>query len=83
MIVDNNRAMNLCYAEAVRKGELPKGKMEVEITIGASGSVTQVNIDSPGFQDSAMADCTIRRVKNWKFPKFNGSPVPVSFPLIF
>ena len=82
VISDNNRSMNLCLVEAMRKGEIPKGKMEVEMTIGATGSVVSVRIDSPGFENSPMADCTVRRVKNWKFPKFNGSPVPVSFPYV-
>ena len=82
VISDNNRSMNLCLVEAMRKGEIPKGKMEVEMTIGATGTVQSVRIDSPGFENSPMADCTIRRVKNWKFPKFNGAPVPVSFPYV-
>lgn len=80
VISDNNRSMTLCLTEAMRKGEMPRGKMEVTLTIAANGGVTQVTI--AGFENSPMAECTIRRVKTWKFPKFNGTPVPVSFPYV-
>jgi hypothetical protein len=82
VITDNNRSMNLCLVEAMRKGESPKGKMEIEMTIAANGTVVKVEVASKGFDDSPMAECTMRRVKNWRFPKFNGKPVPVSFPVV-
>ena len=74
--------MKLCLVDAMRKGESPKGKMDVEMTIAANGTVVKVGIGSRGFDDSPMAECTMRRVKNWRFPKFNGKPVLVSFPVV-
>lgn len=82
VIADNNRSMGLCLTEATRKGESLKGKMEVQITIDASGSVTNAQILASKYKRSAMGSCTVRRVKGWKFPPFNGEPVTVAFPYV-
>jgi hypothetical protein len=82
VVNDNNTSMKLCYAEAARKGERLAGKMEVQLTIEASGDVTGADINTTQFKTSAMGQCTVRRVKTWKFPKFNGTPVTVVFPYV-
>lgn len=82
VIADNTRSMSLCIAEAARKGEKLVGKMDIALTIDATGDVSNVDIDSPQFKNSTMASCTIRRIKGWKFPKFNGAPVTVVYPYI-
>jgi TonB family protein len=82
VINDNNRSMSLCYGEAARKGEKLRGKMEVQITIDHGGNVTEVSIETAKFSGTTMGDCTMRRVKNWKFPKFSGEAVTVVFPYV-
>lgn len=82
VIQDNNGSMKLCFAEASRKGEKLTGKMEIEMTIDASGTVTDAKIMTDQFKNSVMGECTLKRVKSWKFPRFNGTPVTVAFPYV-
>lgn len=82
VVNDNNTSMKLCYAEAARKGEKLAGKMEVQMTIDPSGDVSGADINTPEFKTSTMGQCTVRRVKTWKFPKFTGQPVTVVFPYV-
>jgi outer membrane biosynthesis protein TonB len=74
--------LTLCFTESTRKGEKLSGKMEIEVTITADGSVSNVEIATTDFKKTVMASCTVRRVKNWKFPRFNGEPVVVVLPYI-
>lgn len=82
VIQENVNSMKLCFAEAARKGEQLSGKMEVQMTIAATGSVTDAAINTAQFRQSTMGSCTVKRVKNWKFPRFNGEPVTVVFPYV-
>lgn len=82
VVNDNNTSMKLCYAEAARKGEKLAGKMEVQMTIDPSGDVSGADINTAEFKTSTMGQCTVRRVKTWKFPKFTGQPVTVVFPYV-
>jgi hypothetical protein len=29
-----------------------------------------------------MASCAIKRIRNWRFPAFNGEPVTVTYPYV-
>jgi predicted Zn finger-like uncharacterized protein len=82
VISANSRAMSLCLAESVRKGEKLTGKMEIELTIEATGRVTEANISSSALRSTVMAACVLRRVKGWRFPRFAGEPVTVVYPYI-
>ncbi len=82
VISDNNRSMSLCLAEAMRKGESLKGRMDVELTIDAKGRVTEATIKDPDYARSSFGSCTVRRVLNWRFPRFDGDPVTVVFPYV-
>jgi predicted Zn finger-like uncharacterized protein len=82
VINDNSRSMSLCYAEASRRGQRMNGKMEIQITINAAGQVADVSIETPRFQRTPMGFCAAKRVKNWRFPRFNGEPVTVVFPYV-
>ncbi|MEK7703356.1 MAG: AgmX/PglI C-terminal domain-containing protein [Myxococcota bacterium] len=82
VISDSNRAMSLCFAEAMRKGEKLVGKMEIQLSIEATGQVIDAQIMTPQFRTSQMGACTLRRVKTWRFPRFNGEPVTVAFPYV-
>ncbi len=80
VVSQNSKSMQLCLEEAIKKGDKPPGRIEVEITIASSGAVSAVDV--PGYRTSTMGGCTMRRVKGWKFPRFNGQPVTVVFPYL-
>jgi hypothetical protein len=82
VINENSRSMKLCLEDAFKKGERVQGRMELEVDIAADGSVLAARVTSPQFRGSALASCTIRRVKGWRFPRFKGEPVTVTFPYV-
>lgn len=82
VITEKQNSMKLCLTEAARKGEKLSGKMEVQITIDATGRVIEAAINTEKYQGSSMGQCTVKRVMTWKFPRFNGDPVTVVFPYV-
>jgi outer membrane biosynthesis protein TonB len=53
--------------------------MEVELTIGASGSVRAVSIGG-SLRDRQVHSCVKRIAKTWKFPKPIGGCVRINVP---
>lgn len=82
VIERNYGSMRLCIAESLKKGEKLSGRMDVELTIVATGAVTDVLLPAVRFRNTAMGNCTQRTMKRWRFPRFNGEPVPVAFPFV-
>lgn len=82
VIGDKTESMSLCYAQSMKRGEIPKGRMDVELTISATGEVIDADITDRKFRNSSMGACTVKTVKRWRFPKFNGEPVTVTFPYV-
>jgi len=82
VIQKNHRSMSLCIAKGMKAGESIAGKMEVEITIAAAGRVIAAKISSPEFNGTALGNCTVKTVKRWRFPRFDGKPVTVQFPYV-
>ena len=82
VIAENKGSMSLCMAEAMKKGEALQGRMEVELTIGAAGKVSDAAIGTARFRTSTIGQCTVRTARRWRFPRFNGEPVTVIFPYV-
>ena len=82
VIGDSVRSLKLCVAEAARAGEKVDGRMEVEFTIHGSGKVTKVIVPMRAFKGTRMASCVQRTMRRWAFPRFNGEPVTVAYPII-
>lgn len=82
VIAEKQSSMKLCLTEAFRKGEKLNGRMDVQITIEATGKVTEAAINTAKYKNSSMGQCTVKRVATWKFPRFNGDPVTVEFPYV-
>src|SRR5690606_25912055 len=82
VINQNQRAMSLCISQSMKAGEKLSGKMEVEMQIAATGNVRSASISSARFSGSALGRCTVKTVKRWKFPRFNGQAVTVIFPYV-
>ncbi len=82
VINDNTRSMSLCISQSMKAGEKLTGKMEVEMSIMATGRVSSASIETARFKSSTIGQCTVKTVKRWKFPRFNGEPVTVIFPYV-
>jgi len=82
IIKEKNAAMSMCMNEALKRGEQLKGKMEIELTVQATGRVSQVGIPTKKFKNTYMAGCVSKRIKQWRFPRFRGEAVTVVYPYI-
>ena len=82
VISNNSLSIKLCLDQAMRKGEKPKGRLDIKVTIAPTGAVQDVAITTPRFNHSTMARCTKKRIRQWRFPPFEGDPIPVEFPYV-
>ncbi len=77
------RMVEDCYQRELKRNPKLAGKIEIEFTIGADGTVTQARIASNRMGVDDVAVCVVSRIQRWKFPKPSGGSVTVTFPFIF
>lgn len=82
VLQSNSASIGMCIAESSRANERLKGRMEVQIEIAPTGSVNGVSILTGAHQGTKMASCTTKRIRTWKFPRFNGAPLNVVMPFV-
>ena len=82
VLQSNSASIGMCIAESSRANERLKGRMEVQIEIATTGSVNSVSIVTGVHQGTKMASCTQKRIRTWKFPRFNGTPLNVVMPFV-
>nr|ADI21619.1 hypothetical protein [uncultured myxobacterium HF0130_06F04] len=76
------KAVQACYEKELKRDDSLSGKVEVEVTVGEDGKVSDVYIDD-ALGSSSLKGCIKSRVKRWRFPKPDGGEVTFSFPFIF
>src|SRR5690606_1622891 len=81
-VVNRERAaVTRCYeTEARRLGQAPRMRLDVEVTIGASGTVTSAIARGQGFGN--LTECIERSVRRWRFPA-SGGTTRTSIPFVF
>jgi hypothetical protein len=79
----NLGAVKACYQIEERSGSVGSGKAIVSLQIDSSGSVANVKVDAPAFQESHLPQCVGSRAKGWTFPKFTEGPKSFSYPFVF
>lgn len=81
-VVNRERAaVQRCYETAARmSGQAPRLRVDVDVTIGASGTVTSATARGPGFGN--ISECIERSVRRWRFPA-SGSSTQTSIPFVF
>lgn len=73
-----------CYETLLQRSPNANGKIKVNFTIAASGSVSATSINSDTIGDSAMAGCVTGKIQRWKFPNpRGGQQVQVTYPFVF
>ncbi len=73
-----------CYEQLLQRSPSASGKLAVNWTINAQGSVTSVRIGESTISDSQMKGCVTGRIQRWKFPDpRGGQTVEVSYPFTF
>lgn len=71
-------------AEAQRKLDpTTSGKLTLKWTVTINGRVIQVEVVSKEFEKTRFAQCVVRVVKTWLFPRHSGPAQVVTFPFKF
>lgn len=83
VVLANKAALRSC-ADAQRKVDpATSGKLVLRWVIGVDGRVTKVEVVSEEFKDTPFAQCVMRAVKTWQFPRHKRVGAPVTFPFRF
>jgi hypothetical protein len=81
VITRERPAVNRCWESELRRlGQAATVRLDVDLTIGGSGTVTSVT--TRGQSVGTLADCIERNVRRWRFPPTSGT-TQTSFPLVF
>ncbi|MCA9575778.1 MAG: GYF domain-containing protein [Polyangiales bacterium] len=81
-VVNNNRrALQTCYERAARgQANPPRARMDVNVTVGRSGTVTAVNATGNDF--GGLGSCIEQSVRRWRFPASSDGG-STRFPVVF
>jgi TonB family protein len=74
-----SKQVQTCYERGLKGNNLLQGSMEVELTIGASGTVRAVSVDGT-LRDRQVHSCVKRVARTWKFPRPTGGCVRINVP---
>lgn len=74
-----SKQVQTCYERGLKTNNLLQGSMEVELTIGASGTVKAVAV-SGTLNDAQVYSCVKRVARTWKFPRPTGGCVRINAP---
>jgi predicted Zn finger-like uncharacterized protein len=81
VITRERPALNRCWESELRRiGQAATVRLDVDLSIGGSGTVTSVT--TRGQSVGTLSDCIERNVRRWRFPPVSGS-TQTSFPLVF
>lgn len=76
--------MRGCYERALlRDPNVGGGKVSLEWTIAADGSVAEVRTKSSTLRNAAVVSCLLDLVRGLRFPKPQGGVVIVGYPILF
>lgn len=72
-----------CYNQGLVKDPDLEGRVTVEFTIAASGTVAKVKLGQTTVSDGGVGLCITKAVARWKFPKpRGGGKVKVTYPFV-
>jgi TonB family protein len=74
-----------CYEQGLRRNPHLRGRFQVRLWIGPTGSVTAVNVTASDDQlgDTEVHSCIRSAIRQWQFPAPNGPFAVVVAPFSF
>ena len=80
-VTTNKPRLQRCYERAIRGQQSPPSvRLDVSVTVAASGRVKAVNADGSG--PGGLAECIEASVRRWRFPA-SSEGGPAKFPIVF
>jgi hypothetical protein len=83
VIRSNLPAVKGCYLGMARQGSSRSGKAIVTFAVGSDGRPSDVKVDAPAFQGTALPGCLTAQVGFWSFPRSQKGGGVVSYPFVF
>ena len=81
----NKGGLQVCYEQALKKGEVPEDrdvKVLVKLAVGGSGMVKSAVVAGSGAQYPGLKSCIEKSAKKWIFPASSGESA-AEFPFLF
>ena len=75
-------AFRNCFQYVRKKNPEAGGEMVLKVTIDANGRAT-ASVDSDLTGDPRIAECAIRKLQQWSFPKPEGGAATFKLPIVF
>ena len=80
-VTTNKPRLQRCYERAIRGQQSPPSvRLDVTVTVAASGRVKDVSADGSG--PGGLAECIEASVRRWRFPA-SSEGGPAKFPIVF
>ena len=79
----NMGRIKVCYREGLRENPDLRGEVKVLFTIGLDGRVVSMSIASSTLNNRNVENCILLRFSRMQFPRPQGGPVTIKYPLIF
>ena len=80
----NLKQIKACYEKGLNREPGLYGKIVIQWTIGPGGKVLEAGIKSTTMNSSDVENCSVARLKTWKFPEPPAGEVAVvSYPFVF
>ncbi len=78
-------ALQSCYEKALRGNTGLSGKIVYTITVSVMGTVTNVQVLDDSLQDEGVRNCTVAKIKGWRFPTTPGAEASsdATFSVVF
>ncbi|MDH5493825.1 MAG: AgmX/PglI C-terminal domain-containing protein, partial [Myxococcales bacterium] len=81
VVSENRVSLQRCYNRAIRGlPQPPDARMDIEVRVGASGVVTNVNVEGEDF--GGLVGCLRTTVRRWRFPA-SADGGETRFPVVF
>lgn len=82
VINSRKKSVSICYEQSLRGREDLRGKLEFSVTVLPTGKVGRVTVESSAFKGSKLGRCIADKIKDWRFPRFEGEPQQVTVPFV-
>ncbi len=81
VVMKNLGQITYCYEIGLQKKSSLRGRVLVDFSINAQGSVSSLSISSSSLHAPNVESCMLGKIKNWKFPRpVGGVTVDVNYP---
>jgi TonB family protein len=76
-------AVRMCYERQLRRNRQLQGRLNIQLTIGMSGSVSSASAVQNTIGDPDVAACVVSVLRNAHFAAPSGGAVTISVPFVF